>query len=85
MTRTSDLRFRKPPLYPAELRDRDACLSGARSARFIAEPARDRKPPAVAGGAQAIQAFGLFLIGDVLQHEAGELRHQRPQPGVLLE
>jgi hypothetical protein len=25
MTRTSDLRFRKPPLYPAELRDRGAC------------------------------------------------------------
>jgi hypothetical protein len=24
MTRTSDLRFRKPPLYPAELRDREA-------------------------------------------------------------
>lgn len=26
MTRTCDLRFRKPPLYPAELRDR--CATG---------------------------------------------------------
>ena len=29
MTRTSDLRFRKPPLYPAELRDREPAHSRA--------------------------------------------------------
>ena len=34
--------FRKPPLYPAELRDRDAGLLAPRSG-FIAEQARDRK------------------------------------------
>src|SRR5579872_6624701 len=29
MTRTCDLRFRKPPLYPAELRDRSGPLTAA--------------------------------------------------------
>jgi hypothetical protein len=32
MTRTSDLRFRKPPLYPAELRDRcGRCITAGRA------------------------------------------------------
>ena len=41
MTRTCDLRFRKPPLYPAELRDR---VRLKRSVRSIAERGADRKP-----------------------------------------
>src|SRR3954454_20262331 len=50
-TRTSDLRFRKPPLYPAELRDRRAPTS-AGLARSIAERPRPRYPgrSAYAGG-----------------------------------
>jgi hypothetical protein len=44
MTRTCDLRFRKPPLYPAELRDRrpltkcGSCEAAYQSSRGIATP-----------------------------------------------
>jgi hypothetical protein len=53
--------------------------------RFIAERARDRKPPARPEGLASGPAFCLFLIGDVLQHEAGQLCHQRPQPGIFFQ
>src|SRR5882724_11008961 len=43
MTRTCDLRFRKPSLYPAELRDREpAEMGGCRDS--IAERRLDRQP-----------------------------------------
>src|SRR3954462_14173782 len=42
MTRTCDLRFRKPSLYPAELRDRGTRRAGYRG--FISKRRRDRKP-----------------------------------------
>src|SRR5579862_6074586 len=44
MTRTCDLRFRKPPLYPAELRDRSVSLSWKRHLGLhLSEPAPDRQ------------------------------------------
>jgi hypothetical protein len=58
---------------------------GASVGGFIAEEARDRKPPATREGARESQVFGLFLIGDVLQHNAGELRHQRPEASIFLQ
>jgi hypothetical protein len=30
-------------------------------------------------------AVNLFMIDDVSQNEVGQLRHERPQPGVLLQ
>src|SRR5271154_5528243 len=53
-TRTSDLRFRKPLLYPAELRDREAsCCVHASARQFrnlggIAKAASSARAPAVA-------------------------------------
>src|SRR3954447_10595945 len=43
MTRTCDLRFRKPSLYPAELRDREPADEGG-IADSIPEPTLDRQP-----------------------------------------
>ena len=109
MTRTCDLRFRKPPLYPAELRDRKTRKTRSRFSRgSIAEPPPNRKPLSAAemsaAETRAKAASGksrpapvlvrhsrpeftkhLFLVDDVLEHEARELGHQRPQPGVFLQ
>jgi hypothetical protein len=30
-------------------------------------------------------AVNLFMIDDVPQNEVGQLRHERPEPGVLLQ
>src|SRR5450631_2610274 len=43
MTRTCDLRFRKPSLYPAELRDRNPRLPRGCFAAPIADRRRDRQ------------------------------------------
>src|SRR5258708_7309746 len=44
MTRTCDLRFRKPSLYPAELRDREPENKDGRNGVSIAEQAALRQP-----------------------------------------
>jgi hypothetical protein len=47
----------------------------------------DARPEASGSGRRVSARWvsGLFLIGDVLQHQAGELRHQRPQAGVFFQ
>src|SRR5213594_176247 len=44
MTRTCDLRFRKPPLYPAELRDRAHRRQAPTDCGFLAGPGFNRYP-----------------------------------------
>src|SRR5207249_1064502 len=44
MTRTCDLRFRKPPLYPAELRDRAHRRQAPTDCGFLAGPGFNRHP-----------------------------------------
>ena len=44
MTRTCDLRFRKPPLYPAELRDRAHRRQAPTDCGFLAAPGFNRYP-----------------------------------------
>src|SRR5437016_13085323 len=44
MTRTCDLRFRKPPLYPAELRDRAPRRQAPTDCGFLAGPGFNRYP-----------------------------------------
>jgi hypothetical protein len=44
MTRTCDLRFRKPPLYPAELRDRAHRREAPTDCGFLAGPGFNRYP-----------------------------------------
>jgi hypothetical protein len=44
MTRTCDLRFRKPPLYPAELRDRAHRRGAPTDCGFLAGPGFNRYP-----------------------------------------
>src|SRR5688572_24164562 len=65
MTRTCDLRFRKPPLYPAELRDRSLHRRAPASAACIADPETDRKPLSPTGIAPPGTAVprGGWIIG----------------------
>jgi hypothetical protein len=39
----------------------------------------------VAIDSHAPYVTNLFLVDDVPQNKVGQLRHQRPQPGVLLQ
>src|SRR6266581_2509532 len=62
MTRTCDLRFRKPSLYPAELRDRRPAL-GAGLAKLIPEQTPNRHPRNEGGVSRANQFGSLAAAG----------------------
>src|ERR1700688_3699923 len=66
MTRTCDLRFRKPSLYPAELRDRSPAFCRRAPGISIAERARNRQSSEASAGAQS-RLLAILLAGE---HEA---------------
>ena len=56
-TRTSDLRFRKPSLYPAELRDREPAGSRCWGASYQSEPGIASPPDRPLGRMKAPRGF----------------------------